>query len=318
MSIANVPWIVRKIAAVLDKTAPLGRYDLHFQIRKWRRLISYFAHAGKLTTFSELAIETTSHCNRHCGFCPVSVAPRGKEVMDEALFAKLLGELADLKYSGRIALHFFNEPLLDKDIVAKVRRIAVAAPRASIEIFSNGDFLTPPLFADLVTAGLSFMLTTAYSERALQRLEKMREQLGWRLRSRLIVRRAPDFKGNRAGSLVKFAIPQALAADCFQPSYKLVINYRGEAVICTNDYFSKVVVGHVADQTLIDIWRGPVLTDIRQTLQRHERDKLASCAGCNQINTPLHSRDLTAAEAIAHNGKQAQRAKRLPGVMPNP
>lgn len=293
--------ILSKIAAVVDKTAPVSRYDLYFHGRKWLRSIAHLARMGKIGTFSELVFETTAHCNRHCSFCPVSVSPRGKDVMEEALFAKMLGDLASMKYSGRIAMHFFNEPLLDKEIVVKIRRITEAVPRASIEIFSNGDFLTTKLYRDLIHAGLNFILVTAYSDRALRRLEKMRQELGWWERSRFVLRRAPNFIGNRTGSLVQFAIPQSLAADCFYPSYKLVINYRGEAVICTNDYFSKKVVGHIAEQSLLEIWHGPVLQEARDTLRRLERDKLPSCAGCNQINTPLESRDLTPAEVIAHN-----------------
>ncbi len=287
------------------KLAGLRRYDGHLHARKWLRLLRYLAGGGSLPVFTELVLETTADCNRRCSFCPVSINPRGTAAMDETLFAKALNELATMGYTGRIALHFFNEPLLDGDIVTKVRRLAEAAPRASIEIYSNGDLLSPALFARLVDAGLSFMLATAYSDNALRRLEAIHRQLNWRQRSRLVLRRAPDFNNNRAGSLDQFAIPEPLAADCFQPAYRLVINYKGQAVICTNDYYAKVVVGQFAEQTLLDIWRGPALREVRETLRRKERSALAACSGCNSINTPLRSYEVAGPALAAFNQQAA-------------
>lgn len=304
----NVQGIAADTTAWLRKLAGLQRYDLHLHARKWLRLLRYLAGGGNLPVFSELVLETTAECNRRCSFCPVSAGPRGTAAMDETLFAKALGELATMRYTGRIALHFFNEPLLDGNLVAKVRRLAEAAPRASIEIYSNGDLLSPALFADLADAGLCFMLATAYSDNALRRLEAIRRQLNWRQRSRLVLRRAPDFNNNRAGSLHQFAIPEPLYADCFQPSYRLVVNYLGQAVICTNDYYAKVVVGQLAEQTLLGIWRGPALREVRETLRRKQRSALAACAGCNSVTTPLTSYEV-AGPALAAFNQQARRGQ---------
>lgn len=308
--------IFHRMSRTAIAVSKLTRYDLHLFARKWVRLLRYLAGGRSLPAFSELALETSAYCNRRCPACPVSVAPRGKDVMDESLFAKVLGELAQMKFSGRVALHFFNEPLLDKDIAGKVRRIADAAPRASIEIYSNGDFLTKPLAESLFDAGLAFMLVTAYNDRAMARLEKLMPQLGRRARNRIVVKRAPVFVGNRAGSLDTLAIPETLHADCFQPSYKLVINYKGEAVICTNDYFSNTVMGHVAEQTLLEIWRGPAFEAVRQTLRRRERYRLPACKGCNLISTPLWFRYLTGEESLLYNRKTTGRRRRFIPIAP--
>lgn len=276
-------------------------YDAYYHARRFSRWLSSLGGRRSLPVFTELAIETTAYCNRHCPACPVSEAPRGKGVMDDALFAKVLAELTALRYSDRISLHFFNEPLLDKEIVAKVRRIAQAAPRASIEIFSNGDFLTPQFAEQLFDAGLSFMLVTAYNERAMRRLLAMRQQFSARTRRRIVIRPGDFLLNNRAGSLADLAIPAPLKADCFQPSFHMNINYKGEVVICSSDYYAASLMGNIADNSLLEIWRGPLFEKARQILRQRERHRLVSCQGCNVVSTPLSTRYLNRDEAIAFN-----------------
>ncbi|HLO63906.1 MAG TPA: radical SAM/SPASM domain-containing protein [Azonexus sp.] len=297
--------------AVLSRMA---LYDVYYHARRLSRWVASFGGRRALPVFAELAIETTAYCNRHCPACPVAEAPRGKGVLDDALFAKILAELSALRYSGRVSLHFFNEPLLDKDIVSKVQRIAQAVPRASIEVFSNGDFLNPKLAEQLFDAGLSFMLVTAYNERALRRLLAMRQAFTPRTRRRIVIRPGDVLLNNRAGSLADLAIPEPLKADCFQPSFHMNINYKGEVVICSSDYYAASLMGNIADNSLMEIWRGPSFEKARQILRQRERHRLASCLGCNVVSTPLGTRYLNRAEAIAFNERQPP----LPGAVPGP
>jgi radical SAM protein with 4Fe4S-binding SPASM domain len=300
--------ILEKVGGAAASGLGVSLYDLHLLVRKWARAVRFFAAGRSLPVFSELALETTAFCNRHCVACPVSFAPRPKDgAMDDAVFSKVVEELGRMKFSGRIALHFFNEPLADKDIVTKVRRIAGAVPRATIEMNSNGDYLTRELLESLVEAGLSFMLVTAYTDAALAKLQRLHRNLGRREHRRTVIHRAPEYVGNRAGTLEHLAVPEALDADCFQPSYKLVVNYRGDAVICTNDYFAKSVMGNVAEQSLLEIWQGPAFQEARRTLRQRERGKLPACKGCNLISTPLGMHYLTAAQTVAYNDARRPR-----------
>ena len=301
-----------ELAKTCTSLSRMTLYDVYFHARKFSRWVCSLGGRRVLPVFTELAIETTAYCNRHCPACPVSDAPRGKGVMDDVLFSKLLTELAALRYSGRISLHFFNEPLLDKEIVTKVHRIAQAVPRASIEIFSNGDFLTPELAKRLFDAGLSFMLVTAYNERAMKRLLAMRPQFSARTRRRIVMRRGEVLLNNRAGSLADLAIIEPLKADCFQPSYHMNINYKGEVVICSSDYYAASLMGNIAEHSLLEIWRGPLFEKARQILRQRKRHRLLSCQGCNVVSTPLRTRYLNVGEAVAFNARRS----RVPGTAP--
>ena len=49
-------------------------------------------------------IETTTHCNRRCSYCPNSVFERGSkentQLIDTALFRKIIDDLAEMGYKG--------------------------------------------------------------------------------------------------------------------------------------------------------------------------------------------------------------------------
>jgi hypothetical protein len=65
-------------------------------------------------------IETISHCNARCGFCPQSNDPKPRQVMTIELFEEIARKIAP--YAPRaVALNNFSEPLLDPMFVERCR-----------------------------------------------------------------------------------------------------------------------------------------------------------------------------------------------------
>ena len=63
-----------------------------------------------------IEIEINSHCNMACDYCPNSVDSRIESGdMDFNLYLKLMGQLKERDYRGRIAFDFYNEPMLAKN-----------------------------------------------------------------------------------------------------------------------------------------------------------------------------------------------------------
>jgi MoaA/NifB/PqqE/SkfB family radical SAM enzyme len=72
--------------------------------------------------FRRAAIETVSHCNHRCVYCPVSVDPPAKGVMTDAVFHKVLARLFDYQpFWERISLNHYGEPTLDPNLVPRIR-----------------------------------------------------------------------------------------------------------------------------------------------------------------------------------------------------
>ena len=137
-----------------------------------------------LPTFIEM--ETASVCNWACPWCPTGVpnlreAPR---VMRWETFTKVVGDLAAERWSGEIALHNFNEPLLHHRIHDEYLYLAEALPGATSALYSNGDRLTRDSFERLRADGIRRFRITRYPaiedvERSAPRVPREHELLAW-------------------------------------------------------------------------------------------------------------------------------------------
>ena len=87
-------------------------------------------------------IETVSHCNARCTYCPQSLSPKPKAVMAMSIFAKLLERLKP--YSPKwIALNHYGEPLLDPFFNERVNMMS--EQNHKLFLFTNGVFMTEDL-----------------------------------------------------------------------------------------------------------------------------------------------------------------------------
>jgi len=99
-----------------------------------------------------LRIENTNFCNAQCIMCPRDEHTRKKGIMSLDQFKLLADECSD-KLITEIHLHGYGEPLLDKNLSAKIAYAKyVNIPRT--HIISNATLITEKLAYDLVSSGL--------------------------------------------------------------------------------------------------------------------------------------------------------------------
>lgn len=99
-----------------------------------------------------LSLETATSCNHRCPFCPVSVDPRDREVMDQELFESILDQVVEA--AGRSVVVFlsnYNEPTIDPLFEERCR--ALFARRVPVSILTNASHLTPERAARLSGMG---------------------------------------------------------------------------------------------------------------------------------------------------------------------
>jgi len=101
-----------------------------------------FGGAEPYPLFTRITFETTSTCTRACGFCAVRNRPTALRLMSDALYTKLCDELAALRWKGVVQWFNCNEPLMDKQILPRLRQLRAAAPGATIHVTSNGDVIS--------------------------------------------------------------------------------------------------------------------------------------------------------------------------------
>lgn len=100
---------------------------------------------------NNIQIETTSGCNAKCGFCPYPetslTQPQGQ--MSQALFEQIVDEISFYKVD-LIQPFLNNDPLMDRNIIAKLELLIRKNPSARIMITTNGFLLRPELARELV------------------------------------------------------------------------------------------------------------------------------------------------------------------------
>jgi radical SAM protein with 4Fe4S-binding SPASM domain len=193
--------------------------------------------------FKSVEIETTTECNRKCFYCPNKGFDRGKHLMDESLFNRIIDELASHGFTGRISPHFYGEPLMDIRLPNMLYYIYARLPKCNIVLYTNGDFLTKDYY-DHIEGYVDKIVLTLYDgqtnrDKCFPKVEfKTLDQTGIT---------------NRGGAINESCINHRVVR-CYRPLWNVVIDYRGWVVLCCNDYHSSVVLGDINCESLYDIW----------------------------------------------------------------
>ena len=252
------------------------------------------AHA--VPTFSIVEFNLTERCNRRCVFCPrvdPHVYPNRNVSIPVALYAHIMQDLAGLSFAGRIVYSAFSEPLLHPQIADLIHLSRQYCPTAGVEIVTNGDLLTWEKLRGLFDAGLDQISVSMYDgPHQVAHFREMQEQAGLRDAQLLLRARygtAAQQYGmnlsNRAGTV---EIPESgvgtlaspMRSSCFYPFYELLIDYDGTVLLCPHDWGKHLCAGTLQEQSVLAVWTGPILTDVRTRLARSDRD-FSPCVVCN-------------------------------------
>jgi 2-deoxy-scyllo-inosamine dehydrogenase (SAM-dependent) len=192
--------------------------------------------------------------------------------MEKSLFAHIIDELARLKFSGRLSYHFYNEPLLRKDIAELIQFAKAGLPQANHVLYTNGDLLTDEKYDKLINAGIDLIYITSHSLKQFP------------ARAKQIVYFPDDLKLTNRGGVLKH-LPEVsgeiLSSPCFAPGEMLIITTNGDVVLCYEDALRKNIMGNVKTGSIEDIWFSEHFTNIRDTLSTtNGRTSLEICSSC--------------------------------------
>lgn len=137
----------------------------------------------------KIMIQTTSRCNAACAFCPYPALsrfqPGGR--MSDRLFMKIVEDAAlNADRVDTIMPFLMNEPLLDPDLVRKIRFIKRTVPRTGVHLLTNGSLLDEATGGALIDSPIDWVGISFFSispkhyresmglpfERVLKRVER--------------------------------------------------------------------------------------------------------------------------------------------------
>ena len=245
--------------------------------------------------FKQVNIETISLCNNDCSFCPVSTVNNKRPVvyMEDSLFKKIIDNLADIDFKGRIMPDINNEPLLDEKIFQRINYIREKlGDNVTIFIETNGKLLTLEKVYKFFEAGIDQIYIDDYGDNIIkyvffnQNIRKIFKKIdinkitqnvnlkiSHRFKKQLLSDRSGKVKGRKISPTDKYKF-------CDFPFYQLNINPRGEVFICSRDSYWDAITGSVKNNKLEEIWFSEKYTTIRKTLLNNRRI-LPLCQRCS-------------------------------------
>lgn len=298
-----------------------------FDIIKQRPVV--YGGDEKFPLFNRISIETSSHCNRRCQFCPISTGRRDfVKFMNDATWRAIMEALKASRFDGIVSMFLLNEPLLDKSLAAKIAEVRAACPRSSIYVSTNGD----PLFkgVDLATslervvalydAGINTINLNVYDEgdqheRYLALINELTSKFNVEFTMHKYRHNSPcrnfialtDMRVSRIEKNASITDMfhargmkdvEPLKAYCMRTQRHAVVLWNGDVPICCaiDPTDAKIpVVGNVEKTPLLDLWNSEMMFKYRYFTQKKRR-VLIGCRTCNhRMSYPHVVRQVTAA-----------------------
>lgn len=252
----------------------------------------YFEWGFPTRSFVQVNIETNTICNRTCHFCLYGIRDEvPANPMAAGLFFKIIDQLAELRFSGRLSLFSTNEPLTDKRIYEFIRYASLMLPNSYHTLVSNGDLLNQERLDRLFSNGLDLLLINSYDDQALQRNRHWYDYALQRYPGKILHtdRTTYDDWDSRAGHIERY-VKNVTQGFCDLPNYALYINPKGRVLSCCHDFDEQNLMGDLTQQTVREVWYGRQFTALRRGLNRGDRGVSDLCRGCDRPPNPDYFR----------------------------
>lgn len=235
--------------------------------------------------FRIVEVETTTYCNRKCTFCPNSLYNRGNHLMEWSTYKKLIDDLREMSFKGMISPHFYGEPMSDDRLIDIVKYTKGQLPQVAIRITTNGDYLTHDLLSGLLNAGVDQFYITTYDDSATAKINSLIVSLDSEYTSRFEHRTIDKIYMLNRGGLLN--IQTSSIECCNYPSEYLVIDYRGNILLCCNDYTAKYIFGSIIEEKVMNIWNRQEFNHVRTELLHgiFNNEICQKCTGNTQKNS---------------------------------
>jgi wyosine [tRNA(Phe)-imidazoG37] synthetase (radical SAM superfamily) len=115
-----------------------------------------------------VSFEASSWCNQACYFCPVSIEPRGREIMAMDFYAGIVSQLTSFRNTLRaVFMSNYNEPTAEKAFLDRFRLLRQHG--LPVALNTNATGLTPDRVSEMIRLGglvyLSVNLSTLDPDR---------------------------------------------------------------------------------------------------------------------------------------------------------
>lgn len=247
---------------------------------------------SNLVGLATIELNVTELCSRKCAFCPrfdSSIYKNHNWNMGLDTVINLVSDCKREGYSGDISIAGFGEPMLHPNLHSI---IGILCGHYTM-LITNGDFLTKESLKLLVDSGLKKIVVSCYDgPKARDKFENILSEVPidyhikelWGSFDKIV--KENDFN-SRTGLV---PITTKGSGQCYLPFYKLFIDWNGDVVLCSNDWWRKETgLGNINTTSLKKLWMGYKMNTIRKNLKDGNRCGKA-CKDC-RVNGILIGKD---------------------------
>ena len=235
----------------------------YLPIHKLKCFIIY----GNAGMFDFITIELDRICNRACSYCPKSVYDDKDNAIffNKENFEKIINQLLIIKYRGSILFSGYCEPLMNKNIKQYLSIARKNLPRAKLVVYTNGDFLDKE-FINFVRKNKIVLIITIHAPNSSKNKRRI-EKLVKGYKDAIIKYKIEDHYLSTRGNIVN--VKKKISKKvCIRPFCELTIDYKGNVILCSNDFFSKQVFGNLNNDKIMEIWNTKKFRKIRKNLTK--------------------------------------------------
>lgn len=264
---------------------------------------------SQIPLFDTVFFEVRTRCNGTCPFCTASLKndKRDDTFMSFNLFKKAIDELKEIDFSGRIAYHVNNDPLIFPQLPKFVKYTRNNLPKAWLQILTNGKALTEEKAEELIIAGINELSINFYNddfsaelpepirnvrERVIPKYYNPEQIISGKKPSSIANkkvflfnvsrRKANEILTSRGGHAPnKKQKSRSPRGFCQYPFTQFNITTDGTVNKCCADFYFSDPMGNVSNQNIIEIWNGINFGRVRQELLKGKRDGLENCKKCD-------------------------------------
>lgn len=251
------------------------------------KIKDYYEVHGHFPIFRQVLIETRTDCNNHCKFCPHAFNKKTLGIMSWECYKKIIDQLSDINYNGRIALMLSNEPLLEERMEEMIVYARQKSPRFFLDMTTNGTLLTVDKLDKFFKLGLDNININdyrsdrdKYPEKWSKYIEPIYSAYWNNPKVSFQKRKTDETLPNYAGNIPQKFNPKEFGF-CNYPFRKLTIAFNGDILLCCDDFMYNTFYGNVQKDKLIDCRNNPELNKIRLSLLNNNR--IGLCERCNDF-----------------------------------
>lgn len=201
--------------------------------------------------------------------CPTAWE-KEKIILPSSVVNGVIDELSKIDFSGIIAFHIDNEPLIDPRLFKFIDYAVTKCPNAKIHILTNGFYLNQTMIDELCEMKVWLLMVSAYSIDEYRRLCSLKAKMPYRVFYSVLDSR--KFMYDRK--------PLNLNKRCFALVNDLSVTCTGDITPCSLDWKHMHSFGNLYNESLEEILNKEATIKVYLGLAKGKRE-LHLCQRCD-------------------------------------